>query len=652
MARRSRTAIVVAAALALSSVIVASGVADAGATTVRHPVGGEVLGSVLHFRSGASHVEAPISGLAVPSRATVSFLSSIATFKNRYLRKVDAPGATTAHAVARRTTGVAISGTYDVVGTPRRPAEYLIVVACQGDTSFGFFCGSQAHPAWEAFTRPKAGSRAAGTYTFGRIPASGTGWKVGIILLSGISDAGYYPSGPGVLVAAKGSHKSVKRAVSMRFVAPEILATFRVGGAPRGYQFEFAAVVCPSSVTDDQLAFFESNGNCGITEGMDTQQIGIYATPGNWTVRYIYEPIARNVEMLASQDVITKDFSITGPKVSLNTLSSRAVANVAGAYFEPSVSGSVNAHLLNENFLAALVFVDVATNAEAVAVYVDPFSGSDKFDAFLDAGTYAAYSEVETPFSQDQYAQVAATQVVLKQFGADFNVGLSTLPLIERYVIQPVVVTISGRASVHGLYDLANAFGQDNVQPFSFVQLCPASTFSLECSDAILVSPSELLGGSFKLYGITGVVSMAFVYTDLAGNVVVGPAVTLSASSSTRTVALTAPYQVASFWGDVTVSGDNNFEIFSLWIQACPASEAFGVSCADGVSQAVNNFDNFFPPPTGSFKVGYAIDLPSGAWRLAAVGSTFFTGTAQQLGPSKPVVVGTSYPIVDLTAKG
>lgn len=651
MAGRSRTAIVAAAALALSTVIVASSGSGAGATTGRHPVGGEVLGSVLHFRSGANHVEAPISGLTVPSRTTASFLSSVATFKNRYLRRVRAQGATATHAVAPRTTGVAISGTYDVVGMPRRPAEYLIVVACQGATSFGFFCGSQAHPAWEAFTRPKAGSVALGTYNFGRIPASATGWKIGIILLSGISDAGYYPASPGVLVAARGSHKSVVRGVSMKFVAPEILATFRVHGAPKGYQFEFAAVVCPSSVTADQLGFFEQNGNCAISEGDNTQEVGIYATPGRWTVRYIFEPIERNVEMLASQEVVTKDFSVTGPIVSLNTLSSRAIANVAGSYIKPSVSGSVSARAVTENFLAALVVVDVATNAEAAAVYVDPFSSSNNFDVFLDAGTYAAYSEVETPFSQDQYAQVAATQVVLKQLGSNFSVGLSTPTLTARYTIQPVFATIYGTVSIHGLDDLANATGWDNVQPFSFVQVCPAMTFSLECSGAVLVSPSELLGGDFTLYGITGVVSMALVYTDLAGNVVVGPAVTKSASSSKRTLALTAPYHVASFWGDVTVSGDNDFEIFSLWIQACPASKAFSVSCADGVSQADNNFYSIFPPPTGSFKVGYGIDLSKGTWRLAAVGSTLYSGTARQLGPAKQVVVGTTYPVVNLTAK-
>src|ERR1019366_8052350 len=99
--------------------------------------------SVLHYRSGADRVEAPISGLTMPSHTPASFLSSVKTFKNRYFRKVTAPGASTARADAPRTAGVHISGTYDVTGMPRSPTEFEIVVACQGATSFGFFCGSQ-----------------------------------------------------------------------------------------------------------------------------------------------------------------------------------------------------------------------------------------------------------------------------------------------------------------------------------------------------------------------------------------------------------------------------------------------------------------------------------------------------------------------------
>ena len=650
MVGRSRTAIAAATILAISTLIAAGGGSSAGATTGRHPAGSEVLGTVLHYRSGANRVEAPIKGLVMPTSLASSFLSPVATFKNRYLLKTGTQDASTTRGVAPRTTDVAISGTYDVVGMPRRPTEYEIVIACQGATAFGYFCGSAAHPAWEAAVQPKANSVSEGTYNFGQIPASATGWKVGIILLNGISNAGYYPSSGGALVAAKGSKKTVRRAVSMRFVAPEILATFRVAGAPRGYQFEFAAVVCASSVTTDQLGLYEEYGDCGITEGQNTQQIGIYATPGKWTVRYLFAPDAQNVEALASPDIVTKDFSVTGPKVVLNTLSSRAVANVTGTYLKPSVSGAASAQLLSENFQAAVVFVDVATNTEAAGVYLDPGS-STSFEVFLDAGTYAAYSEVVTPFSQVQYAQIEATQVVLKQLGSSFNAGQSAPTLTASYTIQPVIPTVSGQVSVHGLYDPADASGWDNVQPFSFIQVCPGSPFSLECSGAILVSPSELLGGSFALYGITGEVSVGFVYTDLADNVVVGPSVTKTASISPRSVALTAPYHNPTFWGDVTVSGDNNFELWSLWIQACPAAKAFSVSCAGGVSQSVNNFTDIFPPSTGSFKVGFGIDLPKGTWRIGAAGSSFATGAAQQLGPAPLVDVGTTYPLIELTAK-
>ena len=652
MAGRSRTASAVAAALAFATVLAASSVSDAAVTTARRPAGTALFGSVLRSRSGPERIKAPIAGLTVPSRGAVSILSSVKTFKNRYLFKTGAPKAVGSRVDEPRSAGVAIRGTYDVRGMPRTPAEFVIVVACQGATRFSFFCGTQAHPAWEAFAQPKRGSVSEGTYNFGRIPVSRLGWRGGLILLDGPSNSGYYPSSSGALVAARGSRKSVVRAIFMRFVIPEILATLHVPGTPRGYHFQFAAIVCPSSVTPDQLGIFEQSGTCGIAEGFDTREIGIYATPGKWTVRYIFAPYKGNVLMFAPQDIITNNFSITGPKVALNTLSSRVVVNVLGKYTKPSLSGSVNAQALDQSFFADLFIVDVATNTAVVGLFVDPFSSTTRFQVFLDAGTYATYAEVLPPFSQDQYAQVLASQVVLTQLGSNYNVGLAIPTMAVNYAIQPVSATITGNISIAGLSDLANATGWDNVQPFSFLQICPAATFSLECSGGFVVSPSDLLGGSFTLYDITSVVSMAFVYTDLAGNVVIGPSVTSAASSSLRHVSLTAPYQAPTFWGDVTVSGDNHFEIYSLWIQACPAAKAFSTSCASGVSQSVNNFANFFPPQKGSFKVGYAIDLPSGKWRIAAVGSTFYSGVARQLGSAVAVDVATTYPVVNLTAKG
>jgi|GEM_PF-6922205 len=651
MAGRSKTAIAAVVALALTTVVATSSAADAASTTGRHALGTKLFGSALRERSGAVRIKAPIAGLTQPSGVAPSFLGAVATFKNRYLLKTGAPSSRAARVDRPRLAGVAISGTFDVVGQPRSPSEFVIVIACQGRTTFGYFCGTQAHPAWEASTQSKPSSPSKGTYNFGRIPASASGWRIGMILLNGVSNAGYYPSSAGVLVAAKGSRKSVKRAISMKFVTPEILATFRVGGAPKGYQFLFAAIVCPSSVTPDQLGFYEQNGNCGITEGLNTQQIGIYATPGRWTVRYVYEPSKTNVVMVAPQDVITKDFSVTGPRLSLNTLSSRAVANVSSSYVKPSVTGSVSGQFLDPGFFAALSIVDVATNTEAVGVLADPFVGSTSFDAFLDAGTYVSYAEVEAPFPDDQFAQVAAAQVVLTKLGSNFDVGLSVPTLTRHYSILPVAETIGGTVSVPGLPDLSNASGWDNVLPFSFVQVCPSASFSLECSGGFVVSPSKLLGGGFTLYGITGVASTAFVYTDLAGNVVIGPSVTSPASASFRSVTLTAPYHVPTFWGNVTVSGDNGFELWALWIQACPSSEKFSISCAGGISQAVNNFLNIFPPQTGSFKVGYAIDLPPGTWRIAAAGSTFTSESPQQLGPAVMVDVATTYPDVNLTAK-
>ena len=649
MAGRSRT-VIAATVLALSAVI-ATGANSAGAATTPRTARPVILGSVLHYRNGANKIEAPIKGLSMPSRSASSFFRSIATPKNRYLHKTDITGSRAAISVAPRAGTVAISGTYDVAGMPRRPAAYLIVVACQGATSFGYLCGTQAHPAWEAATKPKGNSVSVGTFSFGQIPASATGWKIGIILLNGLANAGYYPSSGGVLVAAKGSQKSVKKALSMKFVVPEIVSTLRVAGSPKGYQFLFTAIVCPSSVTTDQLGLYEEWGDCGIAEGTDVQQVGIYARPGNWTVRYIFQPIVANVEMGATQDIITKYFSVTGSKLAVDHLSSHLVSHLTGTYLKPSVSGSVSAERVESNFEAAVAIVDVATNTEIGAVYADPFVGTTSFDLYLDPGTYAAYSEVVTPFPNDPYVQVAATQVVLEQVGKDFTVGASE-PTLVAYTIEPVAPTIIGHVSIPGLYDLANASGWDNVQPFSFIQICPGTTFSLECTGAIWASTIKLLGGGFAVYGITGEVSLAFVYTTLDGHVVVGPAVRTIASPSTRHVGLTAPYHAPTFFGNVTISGDNNFEIWSLWILACPAAKAFSVTCAGGVSQSVNGFGNRFPPAFGSFDVGYGIDLPAGSWRMGAVGSTINSDVPQQLGHALLVDVASTYPLVSLTAKG
>jgi hypothetical protein len=651
MAGRSRTAIA-AIVFALSTLIATGGATALGATAARPAAGTELFGTILHNRNGTSRVVAPIKGLSVPSRSTASFFRSVDSVKNRYLYKADLPTGRREGRVAPRDGQVAISGTYDVVGMPRKPVEYEIVVACQGATSFGFFCGTATHPAWEANTQPKGNSVSEGTYSFGRIPVSASGWKIGIILFDGVSNAGYYPSSGGVLVAAKGSKKSVSKAVSMKFVTPEIKTTFRVAGSPKGYQFEFDAIICPSSVTADQLGLFEDWGDCGIAEGAGIQQVGIYARPGKWTVRYIFQPLVQNVEMFASDDVIAKNFSVTGPTVELHTLAGRVVTHLAGTYIKPSVSSSVNGQLLGSDFEAAVAFVDVATNTEVAAVYTDPFSSSTDFYIYLDAGSYAAYSEVVTPFPEDPYAQLFVTQVVLQQLGGDFSVGSSAPTFTAKYTIKPVEPTIIGHVSIPGLYDLADASGWDNVQPYTFIQACPGATFSLECTGAILASTIKLLGGGFAIYGITGKVSLAFVYTDLADHVIVGPAVTTIASPTRRHVGLTAPYKAPTFWGNVTVSDDNDFELWDLWIQACPAAKAFSVSCAGAVSQSVNSFDTVFPPAAGSFHVGFGIDLPAGDWRIGAVGATFDTGAAQQLGPSLLVDVATTYPLVSLTAKG
>lgn len=650
MAGRAKTLVAAAMVVGLATMLTANAGSAGAATSTRHRLGAKLFGSELHYRSGATRIDAPISGLTASRRSPPSMLSAVAHVKNRYLHMLGAPRA--GRTSAPNVTGVVISGTYNVVRMPRTATESAIVIACPGSSSFGFFCGTEARPAWGAYTHPKRGSPSTGSYSFGRIPRSATGWKVGIILLDGYSNAGYYPASAGALVAVKGSTKAVKRAVSMSFVTPEVLSTFHVAGAPRGYEFEFDAVICPSSVTADQLQFFEENGNCGIAQGFGIQHIGIYATPGRWTVRYLYQPINGTVEMLAPADVVTKDFTVNGPHLVLNTLSTRSIVNMATPYLKPSVAGAIDTSSLSQNFYAVLLIVDATTDVAVAEVYVESFNGPTVFNLFLDPGTYAAYTEVQTPFAQDPYATVVATQVVLTKLGADFDVGLSDLTHGLNDSVARPALSVSSNVAVSGLPDLANASGWDNVQPFSFVQICPGATFSLECAGGYPVSPSKLLGGTFHLYATTGVISAGFVYTDLAGNVVIGPAVTSPASSSERTFMLTATYQMPSFWGNVTVSGDNDFQIFDMWIQACPASRPFNVSCAGGVSQPVNNFYSTFPPASGSFKVGYAIDLPPGTWRFAAVGSTFDSNAPLQLGPAVGVTVATTYPDIDLTARG
>ena len=147
-----------------------------------------------------------------------------------------------------------------------------------------------------------------------------------------------------------------------------------------------------------------------------------------------------------------------------------------------------------------------------------------------------------------------------------------------------------------------------------------------------------LLGGKFTLYGLTSGATLAFTYTTLSGEFVVGAPVTVAPSTGVTNVTLSAPYHNASMWGHLSVTGNVNEQLNDVWIQACPASEAFDVTCQGGISQAVSAFENgSVDTAAPSFTVGYAIDLPSGTWNVAPVGSTDADfATDAVLGPCTP----------------
>jgi hypothetical protein len=356
--------------------------------------------------------------------------------------------------------------------------------------------------------------------------------------------------------------------------------------------------------------------------------------------------------MAASSSVILKDFDIVGPTITVASLGSSQLVTVTAPYIAPSVTGTDVSKLTSRVFAAELAFVDLSTNTFEAGVFVNPNANAKtSFDVFLDPGTYVPYSEVLPPSNTGFVAAASFIQVLLRQAGPNVTVAAHGPPVATSYTVAPFTASILGGFAIGGLDDPSGVYGEDNAIPFTYVIDCPASeTFSLECANAIYLSPSELLGGRFTLYGLTGASRLAFTYTTLDGTVIIGPTVTAPASSTPQAVTLTAPYSNPKMWGSITLTGDTNGQLLAMWTQACPASEPFSIGCANGVSDTVASFGLLFFGGS-SVSLGYGMDLPHGAWKIAAVGTTDpnFAST-QQLGPAKSIIVGGVYPVLNLSA--
>jgi len=657
----SKFAVVLACVAAAASTSLVGGTAASAARTGHqshvYPV---LYGTGVRTRSGGERIHSKFTGLAVPSATTSTsfFAASVHLPRAHFLRKV-----TSSHVKASQglqalvrasATGVRILGSFAVSSMPSTSSVQVGVIACPGGTTFGYYCGTAAHPAYGAFQTYAKGSVSAGTFDFGTIPTSNSGWALGILLFDGGSNGGYYPASVPVTVAVGGSSTKVSKQLSMAFVAPEINGSFSVAGAPAGYHYVFEAVACPFSVTADQLVFFEEYGDCAIAETTNLSLLGLYVTPGSWTVRYYYAPTQSGVVMFASNTVIAARFDLVGPTVAVVSESSTVAAPMTSTYIAPSVAGSVRSKLQAHTFFAAVFFADTATSRTDAGVYVNPAKGvTTKFNAFLDPGTYTPYSEAAPQFGINPASAATFFQAVIQQVGPALTVGPAVATASEQYAVQPFALSIQGGFSIPGAWDPANRSGEENAYPLSYVQVCPSpEPFSLVCSNSVLISPSELLGGTFNVYAASGGASMAFVYTTLSGKLVVGPPVTVPPSSGATRVTLSAPYKNASMWGLVTLNGDTNYQLQALWVQACPSTEAFTLECADGVSeQVVSLFYANIGPGINTVQLGYAIDLPHGQWNIAAAGSTDPTfATIQTLGPAKHIDVGAQYPVLNLSA--
>jgi hypothetical protein len=569
-----------------------------------------------------------------------------------YIRRLRVQGAAGRGQRASHAAGVHIKGTFSVSGVPKSPVVYAIVVACPGGTTYGYFCGTQTNPAYEAFTNYAKGSSSHGTYDFGTLPKQQSGWEIGLILLDGGTNGGYYPASTPVTVAVGGVTGTVTKSLSMAFVTPEDVSTFGVAGAPKGYQFYFEAVACPSVATPDQVVIYEDFGACAIVAGQDQQKVGFYLTPGSWTIRYYYEPFQKGVEMAAAPSTVLREFDLVGPTITVPTLASSLHTAMTGPYNRPSITGKDTSQLTQRVPEADLVMVDPATNTALTGVYINPAPGAKtNFDVFLDPGTYAPYSEIVPPFKANYNTAADFIQVLVQQIGPNLVISHGATKSVK-YTVPPFSASIIGGFAIKGVDDPANNYGEDNAIPLSMVVICPSpEPWSLECANGIFVSPSELLGGSFFIYDLAGGSTLAFTYTTLDGNVVVGPTVTVPASSAERAVTLSAPYSNPKMWGTITLTGDNNFQLEQMWTQACPATETFSLDCANGISDDVASFGSLFFQGGNTQKFGYGMDLPKGAWKVAVAGTTDPTfSTVKQLGPAKSITVPNVFPVLNLNA--
>jgi len=642
----------------------AGALSTASASSTRAAVASKTpYASMLWTRKGTDRIVSDVKGLPLLSHGTATSMldGRVQTPKFPDLDHVGAAqlyglaagaGDLSPNAARKSSGTVRITGTFSVTSMPSHSTIQVLVLACPGGTTYGPYCGTPAAPAWLANQNFIKGSDSTGTYDFGSIPTSATGWQLGIILFDGMSNGGYYPASTPVLVAKASSTTAVSQKLTMPFVVPEISATFSVGGAPSGYKTIFEAVACPSSVTPDQLILYESFGACAIAETLGGSSLPLYVTPGSWTVRVFYAPYRSGTSMFAASDVIASKFDLVGPTVSVASEASSVTAATTTSYVTPSVVGSVAGHVSGGVSFSALVYVDPVTNQVVAGTYANASAGAlTSFQGYFDPGTYVPYTEV-VPFTHfSPQVSAAFVQVILRQAGPAVTIGSSGAAQVVKYALTPIAVTVHGGFAIPGLPDPANAYGEDNAYPLSYVIVCPGSEpFSPECSNQLLVSSTMLLGGTFNLYGVTGGATMAFAYTSLSGDFIVGAPVTVPASPTAQDVTLDAPYRNPTIWGQITISGPNSSNLSDVWLQACPDNEAFDVTCAGGISQELPNYynqQNF----SGPVQFGYGMDLPHGGFNLAVVGSTDPNfATDQRLGPTRHLTIGGHYPVVDFTA--
>ena len=543
---------------------------------------------------------------------------------------------------------VRIYGTFNVAKMPRGSTIQIGVLACVGGTSFGVYCGTAVAPAYLALENLTSGSNSAGSYDFGQMPVSASGWQIGLVLFDGASNGGYYPASAPITVAKKGSTATVLRALAMTFVHPEINASFGVSGAPSGYNFIYEAVACPSAATQDQLVVFEAFGACAIAEAIGAPSLPLYVAPGSWTVRIYFAPYEPGVQMVANRAEILAKFDLVGPTVDIPSEASLATTRTTTPYVAPTIAGTVTNDTPAGSDFAGMFYVDTKTNATAVGIYANPQSkSSTSFHAYLSPGTYAPWSEAVPPVHFNQSVSAGFVQVLLHRLAAPLKVDASTADT-RAYAIPTYSETVHGSFVIKGLPDPADGYGEDNTVPLSYVIVCPGtSSFSPQCANEILVSPTMMLGGNVNLYDVSGGATMAFTYTTLSGDAVIGPAVKIRATAKLQKVALDAPYRNPSIWGQIHVLGSG--VLSDVWLQACPANEQFSLTCAGGTSQMLPGYFNQFSG--GATQFGYGIDLAKGPWNLAVAGSTDPRFASDvQLGPTVHVNVGQQYPVIDFWA--